>query len=270
MHYVLGGNGPAVVILHGGWDSWWAWRDIAPALAKTHTVILPALRGLAKSSKPAGGYDADTLGDDVHTLVSRELEIERFALVGHDWGAVAAYALAAQFPAAVSRLAIYEMLIPGVGLMEQAMVPQPEGRFLWHMGLHSVPDIAEMLIRNNLREYMQAFFSTYSAIPDAVDARALDHYLSLYSEAGALRAFLSYYQNFWLHAEQVKAHMASPLTMPVAAYGGEASLRELPRQCMQRLAETVSGGVIPDCGHWIGEENPAFVLATLEEFLSAG
>ena len=47
MHYVLGGQGPAVAIVHGVWDSWWAWREVAPALAETHTVILPALRGLA-------------------------------------------------------------------------------------------------------------------------------------------------------------------------------------------------------------------------------
>jgi pimeloyl-ACP methyl ester carboxylesterase len=268
MHYVLGGDGPPVVIVHGGWDSWWAWRDVIAALAETHTVVLPALRGLAKSSKPPGGYDADNLADDVRTLLATELKLDRFDLVGHDWGAVASYHLAAQFPEAVSRLAIYEMLIPGVGLMEQAMTPKPHGFYLWHMGFHSVPHIPELLIRNNLRDYMRMFFTNYAAVPDAVDEESLDHYVGLYSEPGALRAFLSYYQNFWIHAEQAKAHMKTKLTMPVLVYGGDGSQGELTMQCMQLLAEDVQGGVIPNCGHWIGEENPAFVLSSLQGFLS--
>jgi pimeloyl-ACP methyl ester carboxylesterase len=268
MHYVMGGDGPPVVIVHGGWDSWWAWRDIAPALAETHTVIMPALRGLAKSSKPADGYDADNLGDDVWTLLSKELGIEHFGLVGHDWGAVASYALAAQHRDAVTKLALFEMLIPGVGHMERIMEPKPEGRFLWHMGFHSVPNLPELLIRDNLREYMQFFFTNYAAVPDAVDQASLDHYVGLYSEAGALRAFLTYYRNFWIHAEQVKAHMANgKLTMPTIAYGGSGSQGELTKQCISELAEDCRGGVIPNCGHWIGEENPAFVLETLRRFL---
>jgi pimeloyl-ACP methyl ester carboxylesterase len=267
MHYVIGGQGPAVAIVHGGWDSWWAWRDVAPELAKTHTVILPALRGLAKSSKPSDGYDADNLGDDLHALLTDELQLDEYAAVGHDWGAVAAYALAAQYPDAVTRLAIYEMVIPGVGMMEQAIVPQPGGQYLWHMGWQSVPDIPEMLIRNNLREYMQMFFTNYASIPDAVDQASLDHYVSLYSEAGALRAFMMYYQNFWVHGQQVQAHMASKLKMPVLAYGGDACLGELTPQCLRQLAEDVEGGVIPNCGHWIAEESPAFVLETLTRFL---
>lgn len=270
MHYLLGGEGPAVVVIHGGWDSWWAWREVVPTLAQSHTVVLPALRGLAKSSKPAGGYEADNLGDDLHVLLSGELKLPEFAVVGHDWGAVAGYTLAAQYPQSVSRLAIYDMVIPGVGIMEQAMVPQPGGHFLWHMGWQSVPDIPEMLIRNNLREYMQMFFSHYASVPDAVDRESLDHYVELYSEVGALRAFLAYYQNFWVHAEQVKAHMTSKLTMPVLAYGGDASLGEYTMQCMSQLAENVEGGVIPHSGHWIAEENPSFVLATLLDFLAEG
>jgi pimeloyl-ACP methyl ester carboxylesterase len=160
------------------------------------------------------------------------------------------------------------MVMPGVGILEDAMVPKPDGAFLWHMGFHSVPDVAEMLIRNGLREYMQSFFTMHSAVPDAVDRETLDYYAGLYSEVGALRAFLAYYQNLWVHGEQVKVHMSTPLTMPVVAYGGEASLGPLPRRCMELLATDVSGDVIPNCGHWVTAENPTFVTETLQEFLT--
>lgn len=267
-HYIIGGSGDPVVIVHGGWDSWWAWHRIIPSLAERHTVILPALRGLAKSSKPAGGYDADNLGDDLYQLLTTQLGLERFAVAGHDWGAMAAYTLAAQFPDSVTKLAIFEMAIPGVGMMEQAMVPAPGGQFLWHMAWHSVPDIPEMLLPGHLREYMQWFFTYFGSVPDAVSKESIDQYVELYSEAGALRAFMKYYQNFWVHAEQVKKHMARKLPMPVLGYGGDACLADLTRLCMEQLADDVTGGVIPNCGHWIAEEAPDFVGARLGEFLA--
>jgi pimeloyl-ACP methyl ester carboxylesterase len=266
MHYVIGGDGPAIVIVHGGCDSWWAWRDVIPTLAMDHTVILPALRGFAKSSKPAGGYDMDNLGDDIHSLLTEHLGIERFALVGHDWGANACYTLAAQYPQAVSKLAIFETVLPGSPLVEEWLHPQPEGKWLWQFALCTVPDAAEMLIRNNLREYLQIFYSA-AAVPDAVTEESVDHYVSLYSEAGALTAYMKYYQNYWIHADQIREHMTTKLTMPVLAYGGDAACAERTLECMQAAAEDVRGGVIPNCGHWIAEERPEFVLSALQEFL---
>jgi pimeloyl-ACP methyl ester carboxylesterase len=266
MHCVHGGAGDPLVIVHGGWDSWWAWRELIPVLAETHTVILPAIRGLAETSKPADGYDANNLGDDLHQLL-RGLGHDRFTLVGHDWGAVACYTLAAQFRDAVERLAVFEMVIPGVGMLEQAMVPQPGGAYLWHMGFHSVPDIPEMLIEGHLREYMRWFFTAGAASDDAVPEESLDRYVELYSRPGALAAFLRYYREIWRHSEQVREHMREKLSIPVMAYGGDASVGEGVLACMGQLADDVRGGVIPDCGHWVAEEQPEFVLDRLREFL---
>ena len=267
MHYVRGGSGDPVAIVHGGWDSWWAWRDVATVLADRHEVILPAIRGLAKTTKPESGYEADTIGEDVHELMAA-LGHERYALVGHDWGAVAVFTAAAQHRDAVTRLAIFDMVMPGVGMMEGAMVPQPGGQYHWHMGFHSVPDIPEMLIAGHLREYMQWFFTSFAAVPDAVGKESLDHYVDLYAQPGAMNAFLKYYRNFWVHGEQVREHQKRPLEIPVLAYGGEVSLGDLTRQCMETLASNVTGGVIPECGHWVAEEQPGFVAQRLIEFLS--
>lgn len=266
MHYVAGGAGHPVVIVHGGWDSWWAWRSVAEALAKDYLVILPAIRGLAGTSKPVDGYDANNIADDLFQLLGK-LGHERFTLVGHDWGAVAAYALAASQRAAVERLAIFDMAIPGVGILEQAMVPQPGGAYLWHMGFHSVPDIPELLIAGHLREYMQWFFTAAAANPEAVSKQSLDHYVDLYSRPGAIRAFLEYYRQIWVHGEQIREHMKRKLTIPVLAYGGDTSVGDVTRVCMLQLAEDVAGGVIPQCGHWVAEEQPVFILARLQEFL---
>jgi len=268
MHYVTGGSGDPVVIVHGAWDCWWAWRDVARVLAERYTVILPAVRGLGKTSKPDTGYDANRAGEDVHRLVTG-LGHDRYALVGHDWGAVAAYATAAQHRDAVSRLAIFDMVMPGVGMIEETMVPRPGGEFLWHMSFLSVPDFPEILLAGHMREYMLSHFALFAADPDAVSKESIDHYVDMYSQAGALKGVLSWYRSFWTHAEQVREHRKQPLEMPVLAYGGDFSYGEETRQCMEMLASSVAGGVIPECGHWIAEEQPAFVTERLLEFLAA-
>jgi pimeloyl-ACP methyl ester carboxylesterase len=268
MHYVSAGSGPVVMIVHGGWDSWWAWREIAPTLAASHTVIMPALRGLAETTKPSDGYDANNLGDDLYQLL-RQLGHKRCTLVGHDWGAVACYTLAAQHPEVVERFAIFEMTLPGLGLLEQAIIPRPGGAYLWHFALHCVPDIPEMLIEGHLRDYMKWFFTHGAATLDAVGDESLDHYVELYSQPGAMPAFLQYYRELWVHAEQIKEHMAhAKLGMPVMAYGGDASIGPGVQMSMGQLADRVDGGVIPNCGHWVAEEQPDFVLARLQEFLA--
>lgn len=267
MHYVIGGSGDPIVIVHGAWDCWWAWRDVAAVLAESHTVILPAIRGLGKSTKPEAGYEANRAGEDVHQLVAG-LGHEQYVLVGHDWGAVAAYAAAAQHRDAVTKLAIFDMVMPGVGILEADLVPQPAGRFLWHMGFLSVPDFPELLLEGHLREYMLSHFALFAGNPEAVGKESLDHYVDMYSQAGAMRAVLSYYRNLWIHGEHVREHRKQPLDMPVMAYGGELSFDAQTVECMQLLATDVAGGVIPGCGHWIAEEQPRFVTQRLLEFLA--
>ncbi|MGB8961691.1 MAG: alpha/beta hydrolase [Pseudonocardiaceae bacterium] len=105
LHYVIGGQGPAVVLLHGFPETWWTWRQVMPLLAQTHTVIAPDLRGIGCSSLASAGYDAQTLAQDVHELVA-SLGLPRVALVGHDLGGWAAYAYARQYRDQVSHLVL--------------------------------------------------------------------------------------------------------------------------------------------------------------------
>ena len=84
LHYVIGGHGDPVVLLHGWPETWYAWHKVMPALAKNHTVVAPDLRGLGDSSKPLTGYDGKTLAEDIHQLVT-QLGFKTIFLVGHDW-----------------------------------------------------------------------------------------------------------------------------------------------------------------------------------------
>jgi pimeloyl-ACP methyl ester carboxylesterase len=267
-HYVTSGSGPAVLLLHGWPQTWYEWRRVAELLPDC-TLVMPDLRGFGYSAKPASGYDAATMAADIDGLVEK-LGLDDVVVVGHDWGAVFGYVYAMSYPGKVSALGIVEMVLPGVGMMEQAMVPQPDGKFLWHMGFQSVPDIPELLVRGNERVYLQWFFEHFAYDPTAISTADLDEYVAAITQVGALRAGLAVYQAYFETAEQVSALAQSPLEIPVAAYGGEVCLGELTLASVQAVAPAAEGGVIPRCGHWAPEEQPGFVAGMVRELAARG
>ena len=110
LHVVEAGpaDGPAVILLHGFPEFWWGWRaQIAPLAAAGFRVVVPDQRGYGESDKPEGidAYRGSRLAGDVVGLADA-LGIDRFHLVGHDWGGVVAWATAALHPARVDRLAV--------------------------------------------------------------------------------------------------------------------------------------------------------------------
>src|SRR5215467_6954623 len=108
LHYVIGGHGPPIVLLHGWPETWYEWHKVMPALAKNYTVIAPDLRGLGDSSKPPTGYDGKTVAEDIHQLVTH-LGFKTIFLVGHDIGSFVAYAYAAAHPSEVKKLVIMDV-----------------------------------------------------------------------------------------------------------------------------------------------------------------
>src|SRR3954454_8284152 len=110
LHAVIGGDGPPLLLVHGWPESWYAWSPVMPALAGDFQVIAVRQRGIGLSDKPAAGYDTGTLANDLVALMDA-LGHERFAVVGHDTGFAISYALAADHPQRVERVALAE--IPG-------------------------------------------------------------------------------------------------------------------------------------------------------------
>src|SRR6202522_1374474 len=258
LHYVTAGDGPPVMLLHGWPQTWYEWRHVTDLRASEYQVVAPDFRGFGYSAKPANGYDAATMAADLAAL-SNHLGLTDVTVIGHDWGAVFGYVYAATSPDQVSGLGIVEMALPGVGVMEQAMAPAPQGNFLWHMGFQSVPDLPELLIAGKERPYLRWFFEHFAYDPGAITAADLDVYTDAITQVGALRAGLAVYQDFFTTADQVAALAKTPLEIPVRAYGGEACLGPLTLASVQAVAPAAEGGAIERCGHWAGEERPDFV-----------
>jgi len=107
IHAVLGGDGPPLVLLHGWPQTWWEWRRIMPVLAEHYTVVALDLRGAGHSDCPQSGYDKASLAEDVHGAMV-VLGFSRYAVCGHDIGAMVALALAFTHREAVTRVAILD------------------------------------------------------------------------------------------------------------------------------------------------------------------
>jgi pimeloyl-ACP methyl ester carboxylesterase len=265
LHLVSAGQGPAVVLLHGFPQTWYEWRTLIPLLAQRHRVIAPDLRGLGDSTRPESGYDKRTVAADIWALLHDVMGIERFAVVGHDWGGPVAYALAAAHREAVSHLAILDVTIPGDGSDSFA---SSQGR--WHHGFHRTLDLPEALVRGRERIYLTWFLQSFAAHPGAIDATAIDEYVRCYAQPGAMRAGFAYYRATPQDVAHNQAEIArGKLAMPVLALGGSESFgrRELVLESLRRVASDVQGGVLQGCGHFLPEEAPEELAERLLAFL---
>jgi pimeloyl-ACP methyl ester carboxylesterase len=262
IHVRVGGSGPAVVMLHGFGDTGDMWAPVAAALVKDHTVVVPDLRGMGLSSHPEGGYDKKTEARDIAHVLDM-LKIEKADLVTHDIGNMVGYALAAQFPARVTRWVIIDAPLPGIGPWDE-IIRSPA---LWHFNFRG-PDV-ERLVKGRERIYLDRFWNELSANPKAIDEATRRHYARLYARPGAMHAAFNQFAAFTQDAIDNKAFAAKgKLTMPVLALGADHSFGTQMADIMRLVASDVTGGVIANSGHWVMEEQPKQTTAAIVEFLT--
>ncbi|MDQ3834946.1 MAG: alpha/beta hydrolase, partial [Actinomycetota bacterium] len=138
LHAVIGGEGPPLLLVHGWPETWYAWRMLMPTLARDFEVIAVDQRGMGLSDKPQDGYDTGTLAGDLVALMDA-LGHQRFAVVGHDTGFAISYALAADHPDRVERVALAELPgSPGAAPYPPVLVPGPLNDRLWHLGFNRI------------------------------------------------------------------------------------------------------------------------------------
>src|SRR2546422_1932288 len=153
LRYLVGGQGSAVVLLHGYAETGHMWRPIMPLLAERHPVVVPDLRGAGGSAKPTAGYDKKNMAVDIHELTTL-LELDRLRIVGHDIGLMVAYAFAAQFPKAAERVVLMDAFLPGIGNWKNVWLL----RDLWHF--HFYGDVPLALVKGRERTYLEHFWKT--------------------------------------------------------------------------------------------------------------
>src|SRR3979490_847020 len=210
----VGGQGPAVVLLHGFGDTGDMWAPLAANLARDHTVVVPDLRGMGLSARPPGGYDKRTQAADIRSVLTT-LGLDRAAVVGHDIGTMVAYAYAARYPDKTEKLVVMDAPVPGIPPWDQ-IVRSP---LLWHFDFGG-PEM-ERLVAGRERIYLDRFWNEFAGDPSKIDEATREHYAKLYALPGAMRPAFAQFNSIRQDAEDNKVAMATKLGMPVLETGGE-------------------------------------------------
>jgi pimeloyl-ACP methyl ester carboxylesterase len=264
IHVRTGGQGEAVVLLHGFGETGDTWVPLAAELAKDHTVVVPDLRGMGLSSRPAGGYDKKTQGQDIAQLLDA-LHIRRAALVTHDIGNMVGYAFAAQFPDRVSRFVIIDAPLPGIGPWDAIA----RRHAVWHWSFWGAD--AERLVAGRERIYLDRFWNEFTAPGNRYPEALRQHHAELYAMPGAMHAAFEQFKAFDQDVIDNQAFAAkAKLRMPVLAVGGERSYGATMATIMREVATDVTGKIITGSGHWVLEERPAELIAAVRGFLGSG
>jgi pimeloyl-ACP methyl ester carboxylesterase len=260
IHTVSGGKGSPIVLIHGFPQSWWEWRRVMPKLAEHHHVVAIDLRGAGFSDCPVSGYDKATLAEDVHAVM-RELGHPTYAVCGHDIGAMVALALASIHRDAVTRLAILDAPLPGWTGWERSLAK------LWQFGFHQKRDLPELLIHGREYEYVASFIAERTFNHGSYDFGDVEMFAKALALPGRTRGAMEWYRALPLDHQNALEWKATPLRMPVLALGGEKRFGPQMISMLKEFAVDVRGGSIPDCGHYVADEQPAAVTSALIAFL---
>jgi pimeloyl-ACP methyl ester carboxylesterase len=272
-HVVTGGDGPPLLLVHGWPQFWYAWRLVMPALAQHFSVIAVDQRGRGQTSKPAPGpsgtgYDTATLANDMAALMDA-LGHPSFSMAGHDTGMDIAYALAADHPGRIDRLAVAEAVLPGVTPTPPLLAfTQPQAERAFHFLFNKLSTMNVQLVHGREDIFFSFIFATdaFNQLPEFAVRVYIDE---LADSLASLSGSVGYYRASDATAAQNKQRMATKLTLPVLAIGGAEGLGSATAGTLELVADNVQTLVIPGCGHFVPEEAPEQLLAVLVPFLTA-
>ena len=285
-----GGRGPVVVLLHGYAENSDSWAPLAAGLMKDHSVVVPDLRGIGRSSKPESGYDKKTQAKDIRAVVTR-LGYDRTFVVAHDIGNMVAYAYAAMYPDKVKRLVVMDAPIPGIEPLNE--IEDPQGMMapragaecrtymcaklklllnpgVWQFNLLGYGPAAERLVAGRERIYFDRIWDDFTGDPSKPDEATRNFFAATYALPGGMRAGFAQFTAFSQDAKDNKIFEQTKLPMPVLAVGGEKSFGAWQAVIMRHVATNVQEAVVVGSGHWLMEERPTETVALIRNFLDAG
>jgi pimeloyl-ACP methyl ester carboxylesterase len=261
-HYVQAGTGIPVVLLSGFPQTWYSWKKLIPLLSDRYSVYAIDLPGLGDSGKPSNGYDVQAVAQRIHELV-RALKLDYYHLVGHDVGAWIGYFYGATYPTELKKLTLIDAGIPGISLPET--VPTAKDVMLrWHFLFQQLPDLPELLVQGREKDYIRWFFNHRGGSTNWFNESDLDEYVRAYSAPDALRASFAYYRAIALSAEQNKNLPKIPV--PVLSVSGEKGAGPNMGAALRKYIDNLEELVIPNCGHYVPEEQPKVLAERLLKF----
>lgn len=273
VHVAVGGTGPPVLLLHGFPETHSTWREVAPELADRFSIVCPDLPGYGDSEPPAGGPASYTKRAMAAAMVElmRQLGHPRFAVVGHDRGALVAFRAALDHPATVTHLGVLDV-VPTLDMWES--LHGPAGVFAFHLYLLAQPSpFPERLIAADPDRFFGHFFDTWVKRSEGIPAHVRRHYLTKTRNPAVIEAICHDYRaSAFVDHEHDEADRDAEqrIAVPTLAMWQDPDGLTLPfdpREVWRNWASDVQTAVVP-CGHFLQEEAPTTVVSALRNLLA--
>ena len=277
LHYWLGGNphGKPVLLWHGFLGTGYSWYKVMPMLvAAGYSVLVPDMRGYGDSDKPSGndGFDARALAEEFRAL-ARQIEFgigQKLILAAHDMGAHPALLWATDHPDEISCLVYMEVPTMLEEFLTRVIVYTPEAMAkgsMWWWILPLAPGVPERLIVGHERAFLTWFYEGATADAASITEASIEETLRSFSGTEGVLGALGVYRAAFATIEQTTPLKHSKVEVPVLAIGGEKALGAKVAQMVKAVAKNVTEKVIPACGHFIPEEQPAEFMRLFQEFI---
>ncbi|MBE9004590.1 alpha/beta hydrolase [Fortiea sp. LEGE XX443] len=266
LHYVTQGTGPLMLMLHGFPEFWYSWRHQIPEFAQHFQVVALDLRGYNDSEKPKeqSAYVMDEFVKDVAGVI-KGLGYEKCVLVGHDWGGAIAWYFADTHPEMLEKLIILNL--PHPAKFSQGLSTPQQLLRSWYMFLFQLPIIPELLLQSFEYQTIAQTIQGTAVNKNAFTSSDLEAYKNAAAKPGALTAMLNYYRNIFPHVLSRKNWEI--LHVPTLMIWGENDTA-LGKELTYDTAAYVSNlqiQYIPNCGHWVQQEQPQLVNHYISEFI---
>ena len=262
IHYVIGGKGDPLVLVHGFGQNWYMWNRLLPELSKHFTVIAPDLRGVGESDKPEAGYEKKNMAKDIHELVGK-LGYNNINLAGHDIGLMVAYAYAAQYPSEVKKVALMDALLPGI-----EPVWSQVSASAWWFGFFAWPASGD-IVSGKEKEFLTNFWPVVGHVKDPFTAEETAEFIRAYSVKDGAKSTFKWFGAFPQDAKDNLVLAKTKLKMPLLAMGGEYFAAAFLKDHSKLVASNVDESKIAGAGHWLVQENTAQVQKDLLAFFLA-
>lgn len=281
LHYVEAGEGPLVVLLHGFPEHWYAWRKQIPALVGAgYRVVAPDMRGYNASEKPhgVGAYRIEALVADVLDLIEH-CGHDRATIVGHDWGGVVAWEVAARHPEAVDRLAVLNAPHPSAYRRELRSRPSDQARRSWYVLFFQLPWLPEAILRAGRCRVVGRLLREAPETPEAFDEEAIRRYRDACARPGAASSMIDYYRALFRGTVRSAIpglgvpHATTSdglIDRPTLLIWGTKDRALSPRltEGLEQWVPDIRVERLPDASHWVQAEAPDRVNDLLVAFLN--
>ncbi len=266
LHYVTQGEGPLMLMLHGFPEFWYSWRHLIPEFAKDYKVVALDLRGYNESDKPQqqSAYVMSEFVKDVEGVI-KGLGYDRCVLVGHDWGGAIAWNFAYAHPEMLERLIVLNMPHPAKfadGLRTPQQLLRSSYAFFFQL-----PLLPELLIQSSDYGAIESAFKGMAVNKTAITQADIEAYKDAASRRGALTAMLNYYRNAF---PSMTLRDWSVLQVPTLMIWGEedTALGKELTYGTEKYVRDFQIRYIPNCSHWVQQEQPELVSRYMREFLA--